>query len=135
VCRLLSLVAHIPGIGRAAALALAREGAQLVVADVDLDGGHATAQAIVAAGDAATFIRVDVSSTVEVAAMVEHAIATYGRLDCAFNNAGINDEHAPAADLDEALWDRTIAISLKGIWLWVLPLSIVDNSPPRMLTT
>jgi NAD(P)-dependent dehydrogenase (short-subunit alcohol dehydrogenase family) len=105
------------GIGRAAALALARQGAWLAVADVDVDGGHATAQAIVAAGGAATFVRTDVSAAAEVSAMVDHTLATYGRLDCAFNNAGINDEHAPGADLDEALWDRTIAINLKGIWL------------------
>jgi NAD(P)-dependent dehydrogenase (short-subunit alcohol dehydrogenase family) len=105
------------GIGRAAALALARQGARLLVADVDTDGGQATVQAIIAAGGAATFVRTDVSSAAEVMAMVECAVATYGRLDCAFNNAGINDEHAPAADLDEALWDRTIAINLKGIWL------------------
>lgn len=105
------------GIGRAAALALARQGARLVVADVDVDGGQATAQAIVAAGGAATFVRTDVSAATEVQAMVDRAVATYGRLDCAFNNAAINDEHAPAADLDEALWDRTIAINLKGIWL------------------
>ena len=105
------------GIGRAAALALARQGARLLIADVDTDGGRATVQAIIAAGGAATFARTDVSSAAEVLAMVECAVATYGRLDCAFNNAGINDEHAPAADLDEALWDRTLAINLKGIWL------------------
>jgi NAD(P)-dependent dehydrogenase (short-subunit alcohol dehydrogenase family) len=105
------------GIGRAAALALARQGVRLLVADVDTDGGQATVQAIIAAGGAATFVRTDVSLAAEVMAMVECAVATYGRLDCAFNNAGINDEHAPAADLDEALWDRTIAINLKGIWL------------------
>ena len=84
---------------------------------VDVDGSQATTQAIVAAGGAAMFARTDVSAAAEVQAMVDRAIATYGRLDCAFNNAGINDEHAPAADLDEALWDRTIAINLKGIWL------------------
>lgn len=105
------------GIGRAAALALAREGARVVLADVDMDGGTATAQAIAAAGGTATFVRVDVSAAADVAAMVNCAVAAYGRLDCAFNNAGINDENGPAADLDEALWDRTIAINLKGIWL------------------
>src|SRR5215470_7204824 len=105
------------GIGRAAALALARAGAQIVVADIDVDGGEATAQAIVAAGGAAISVRTEVSAAAQVAALVERAVATYGRLDCAFNNAGINDERAPAADLDEALWDRTIAINLKGIWL------------------
>jgi NAD(P)-dependent dehydrogenase (short-subunit alcohol dehydrogenase family) len=105
------------GIGRAAALAFARAGARVVVADVDAGGGEATAELVRTAGGASTFVRVDVSAAAEVAAMVEHATATYGQLDCAFNNAGINDEQAPAADLDEALWDRTIAINLKGIWL------------------
>ena len=103
------------GIGRAAALALARHGAQVVVADVDAEGGQMTVQAIAAAGGAATFVRADVSVAAEVQAMVECAVTTYGRLDCAFNNAGVNDEHAPAAELDEALWDRTIAINLKGV--------------------
>jgi NAD(P)-dependent dehydrogenase (short-subunit alcohol dehydrogenase family) len=105
------------GIGRGAALAFAREGARVVVADVDAEGGAATARAIAGIGGAAIFVRADVAAASDVAALVERAVAAYGRLDCAFNNAGINQEHAPAADLDEALWDRTIAVNLKGMWL------------------
>jgi NAD(P)-dependent dehydrogenase (short-subunit alcohol dehydrogenase family) len=105
------------GIGRAAALAFAREGAQVLVADVDMAGGQATARLIGEGGGAATFIRADVAIGAEVAAMVECAVATYGKLDCAFNNAGINQEDAPVAECTEELWDRTIAVNLKGIWL------------------
>ena len=105
------------GIGRATALAFAREGARVVVSDVDEGGGAATAQTIGEAGGAAIFVQTDVSSTTDVAALVERALASYGRLDCAFNNAGINQEYAPAAELDEELWDRTLAVNLKGVWL------------------
>jgi NAD(P)-dependent dehydrogenase (short-subunit alcohol dehydrogenase family) len=105
------------GIGRGAALTFAREGARVIVADLDDGGGAATARMIVDSGGAAAFIHTDVSAAADVGAMVERAVATYGRLDCAFNNAGVNQEHAAAADLDEALWDRTIAINLKGVWL------------------
>jgi NAD(P)-dependent dehydrogenase (short-subunit alcohol dehydrogenase family) len=105
------------GIGRAAALAFAREGARVAISDVDASGGAATAQAIAEAGGAAIFVQADVASAAEVAALVERTVASYGRLDCAFNNAGINQENAPAAELDEELWDRTIAVNLKGVWL------------------
>ncbi|HEX5691484.1 MAG TPA: SDR family oxidoreductase [Roseiflexaceae bacterium] len=105
------------GIGRAAALAFAREGAQVVVSDVDAEGGAATAQAIVGAGGMALFVRADVASALDVAALVDRTMTSYGRLDCAFNNAGINQENAPAAELAEELWDRTIAVNLKGVWL------------------
>jgi NAD(P)-dependent dehydrogenase (short-subunit alcohol dehydrogenase family) len=105
------------GIGRSAALAFAAAGARVVAADVDVAGGAATVGAIVEAGGAATFVRTDVSVAADVAALVERAVVAYGRLDCAFNNAGINLENAPAADLDEQLWDRTIAVNLKGVWL------------------
>jgi len=105
------------GIGRGAALAFARAGARVVVSDVAAAGGAETVRSIADSGGAAIFVPADVSSAAEVAALVERAVAAYGRLDCAFNNAGINRENAPAAELDEALWDRTIAVNLKGVWL------------------
>ena len=105
------------GIGRAAALAFAHEGAKVVVADVTAAGGEATVQQMSEIGGTALFIRTDVSVAAEVSAMVQLAVTTYGRLDYAFNNAGINDENAPAVDCSEELWDRTLAINLKGIWL------------------
>jgi NAD(P)-dependent dehydrogenase (short-subunit alcohol dehydrogenase family) len=105
------------GIGRAAALAFAREGARVVVADVTVDGGQETVRAIGEQGGEALFVRADVSVAQDVGAMVERVLTTYGRLDCAFNNAGIEGEMATTAECSEENWDRTIAINLKGVWL------------------
>ncbi len=106
------------GIGRATALAFAREGARVVVADVDPHGGEETCGLIKASGGEALFVKVDVSKSSEVAAMVARAVEAYGRLDCAFNNAGIMPKgFVPTADLDEETWDRMIDINLKGVWL------------------
>jgi NAD(P)-dependent dehydrogenase (short-subunit alcohol dehydrogenase family) len=105
------------GIGRATALAFAREGAKVVVADVVVAGGEETVRMIKAAGGEAIFIKTDVTKTAEVGAMVKKTIETYGRLDCAFNNAGIEGEMAPTADCTEENWDRVVAIDLKGVWL------------------
>ena len=77
------------GIGRASAVAFAREGAKVVVTDVDVDGGQETIRIIESAGGTARFVRADVSQAAEVAALVEQVVAAYGRLDCALNNAGI----------------------------------------------
>jgi len=105
------------GIGRAAALAFAREGARVVVADVTVDGGQETVRAIGEPGGEALFVRADVSVAQDVSAMVERVLTTYGRLDCAFNNAGIEGEMATTVECSEENWDRTIAINLKGVWL------------------
>jgi NAD(P)-dependent dehydrogenase (short-subunit alcohol dehydrogenase family) len=105
------------GIGRAAALLFAREGARVVVADVSVDAGEQTVKAIEGAGGQALFLKTDVSVAGDVQTMVERAIAAYGRLDCAFNNAGIEGAMAPTAECTEENWDRTIAINLKGVWL------------------
>jgi NAD(P)-dependent dehydrogenase (short-subunit alcohol dehydrogenase family) len=105
------------GIGRAAALAFAREGARVIVADVTVDAGQETVRAIGAHDGEALFVQADVSVTGDVSAMVERAVTTYGRLDCAFNNAGIEGEMATTAECSEENWDRTIAINLKGVWL------------------
>src|SRR4030095_12357279 len=78
------------GIGRATALAFAREGAKVVVSDVVVDGGNETVQFIKKAGGEAPFIKADVANAAEVEALLEQTLATYGRLDCAHNNAGIS---------------------------------------------
>src|ERR1700739_3043830 len=77
------------GIGRASAQIFAREGAKVVVADVVVEGGDETVRLIKAAGGGAIFVKTDVSQSTDVEAMVKKAVDTYGRLDCAFNNAGI----------------------------------------------
>ncbi len=105
------------GIGRATALIFAREGAKVVVADVVVEGGEETVRLINAAGGEAIFVKTDVSQPADVEVMVKKAVDTYGRLDCAFNNAGIEGVIQPTVDYGEAHWDRVIAINLKGVWL------------------
>ncbi|MDX9787304.1 MAG: SDR family oxidoreductase [Desulfobacterales bacterium] len=105
------------GIGRAAASALAREGARVVVADMNVEGGKNTVHLIEKAGGQAVFVKTDVSKPAEVEQMVNNAIAHYGRLDCAFNNAGILGDMATTVDCTEENWDRVTNIHLKGVWL------------------
>ncbi len=105
------------GIGRACALAFAREGAKVVVADVQVRGGEETVQMIKEAGGDSIFVKTDVSKIADVEALVKTAIDTYGRLDCAINNAGIEGIIARTADYTEENWDRVIGINLKGVWL------------------
>lgn len=105
------------GMGRATALAFAREGARVVVADSNAHSGQETCRHIQDAAGVALFVLADVSQTTAVEAMVNTALAAYGRLDCAFNNAGINIEHGPLTQCPEADWDRILAVNLKGIWL------------------
>ena len=88
-----------------------------MVSDVVIDGGEETVGQIQANGGEATFARADVSQTAEVEALVRQTVETFGRLDCAHNNAGIEGDMAATADCAEANWDRTIAINLKGVWL------------------
>src|SRR2546422_424419 len=106
------------GIGRATALVFAREGAKVVVADVVVGGGEETVRLIKKAGGDAVFVKVDVSKGAEVEALITKTVETYGRLDCAFNNAGIEGATGmPTAESTEENWDRVIAINLKGVWL------------------
>lgn len=105
------------GIGRATALTFAREGAKVVVADVVVAGGEETARLIKAAGGEASFVKADMAKAAEVEALVQKAVATYGRLDCAHNNAGIEGATGKTADYNEADWDRVISINLTGVWL------------------
>lgn len=105
------------GIGRATALVFAREGARVVVSDVDATGGEQTVQAIRAAGGDAIFVRADVSQAAEVEALTKKVIDTFHRLDCAFNNAGIQGQIANTVECNDENWDRIIATNLKGVWL------------------
>jgi NAD(P)-dependent dehydrogenase (short-subunit alcohol dehydrogenase family) len=106
------------GIGRATALACAREGAKLVIADLHAEGGQQTVHLITEKGGDAIFVQVDVSSVAAVEAMLRTAVGTYGRLDCAHNNAGIGSRpRAPLHECTEDTWDRVLSINLKGVWL------------------
>ncbi len=106
------------GIGRASALVFAREGATVVVADVDAAGGAETVRLVESAGGRALFVKTDVSRASEVEALVQASVAAYGRLDYAHNNAGIEGMVlTPTADWTEEAWNRTININLKGVWL------------------
>jgi len=104
------------GIGRASAEVFAREGAAVVVADIDEPGGRETVELIEQAGGAASFVRADVSIKRDVAAMVDHAVARYGGLDCAHNNAGVAAPMVPLADYPDDGWDRTLAVMLTGVY-------------------
>ena len=105
------------GIGRATALKLAKEGAKVMIADYMPEGGERTVRMIEEAGGEAGFVAADVSVTKQVEAMVAKTVKTYGRIDCAFNNAGIEGRMANTVECTEETWDRTIAINLKGVWL------------------
>lgn len=105
------------GIGRATALAFAREGARVVVADYDADGGEETSNQIRQDGGEAIFVRTDVSKPADVEAMLAATMDAFGRLDFVFNNAGIEGQAAPTAEGTEENWDRVIAVNLKGVWL------------------
>ena len=105
------------GIGRATALAFAGSGYKVVVSDIDSQAGQATAALIEAAGGEAVFIRCDVSCDAEVRRLIEGTVATYGRLDCAFNNAGIEIEKCKLADGNEEIFDAIMGVNVKGVWL------------------
>jgi NAD(P)-dependent dehydrogenase (short-subunit alcohol dehydrogenase family) len=105
------------GIGRAAALAFAREGARVVVAGRRSEAGEQTVQLIREAGGDALFVRTDVTQAAEVEALVNKTLAAYGRLDYAFNNAGTEGGLGPISELSEEQWDQTLAVNLKGTWL------------------
>jgi NAD(P)-dependent dehydrogenase (short-subunit alcohol dehydrogenase family) len=105
------------GIGRATALVLAREGAKVMIADYVPEGGDRTVKLIKEAGGDASFLHTDVSDPKQVEAMVNKTVETYGRIDCAFNNAGIEGRMADTVAATEENFDRIIAINLKGVWL------------------
>ena len=105
------------GIGRAAALAFAREGASVVAADVSERDNRETARLVEQAGGRALAVRCDVTRAGDVEAALGRAVEAFGRLDYAFNNAGVEQPVAPAADLAEEEWDRIVAVDLRGVFL------------------
>ena len=105
------------GIGRATGLVFAREGAKVVVADIVVEGGQETVQQIEAAGGEAIFVKADVSQAADVETLIAKTVETYGRLDCAFNNAGIEGGMKLTIDCTKEEFDRTIAVNLTGVWL------------------
>ncbi len=120
------------GIGRAAAILFAREGAKVAVSDIVVEGGEETVRLIKKSGGEAFFVRADVSRAENVEAMVNQTIKTYHHLDCAFNNAGISEsgeETSGTIRCPESEWERIIDINLKGVWL------CMKYEIPQMLKT
>jgi len=108
------------GIGRASALAFAHAGARVVAADVDEAGGAATAAQLTDAGGDGVFVPADVAVAGDVAGLIAAAVARYGRVDYAHNNAGIEGSVAPGTafhEYPEDDWDRVLGVNLKGVWL------------------
>jgi len=106
------------GMGRVAARMFAAEGAKVVVAEYGEAAGMETVDLIRADGGEASFVRVDVSNETDARGMVDHALATYGRLDCLYNNAGVMPEadHS-VTDTDVATWDHVMAVNVRGVFL------------------
>jgi NAD(P)-dependent dehydrogenase (short-subunit alcohol dehydrogenase family) len=104
------------GMGLAAAHAFAQAGAAVVLADIKAEAVEAAAQELVAAGHKAIAVTCDVSDDAQVAAMVDRTVAQFGRLDAAFNNAGVMARIAPTAESTREEWDRVIGINLRGVW-------------------
>ena len=104
------------GIGEATAHAFAAQGARVVVSDIDEAGGQAVVDGIRAAGGEAVFVRCNVVRAGEVKALMESFIGHYGRLDCAFNNAGIEIEQDKLADGKEEVFDSIMDVNVKGVW-------------------
>jgi NAD(P)-dependent dehydrogenase (short-subunit alcohol dehydrogenase family) len=105
------------GIGRATSFALAREGAKLMIADYVPEGAERVVKEINQKGGKAVFVHADISVTSQVEMAVSKTVEAYGRIDGAFNNAGIEGKVADTVLCSEEIFDRTIAINLKGVWL------------------
>lgn len=105
------------GIGKAAALAFARKGAKVALCDVKVERGEEVAHLVEQEGGRALFVKADVSKTGDVEKLVGATVSAFGRLDYAFNNAGIEGQMGTTAEGSEENFDRLIAINLKGVWL------------------
>ncbi|HEY9905514.1 MAG TPA: SDR family oxidoreductase [Candidatus Sericytochromatia bacterium] len=105
------------GIGRASAIAFAREGAKVVIASRREDQGEETVRLVKEAGSDGFFVKTDVAKAADVRAMVEKTVQQYGRLDYAFNNAGIEEAPTPLVDQTEEMFDQIVNINIKGVWL------------------
>jgi NAD(P)-dependent dehydrogenase (short-subunit alcohol dehydrogenase family) len=119
------------GIGRAVALAFAARGAKVMVVDRDAAGAERTAGTIKQQGGDARFHVSDVTKSADVQAYVKAALDAYGKIDCFFNNAGIEGKVAPTAEYDEAMFDQVIAVNVKGVFLGmrhVLPVMLKQKS-------
>jgi NAD(P)-dependent dehydrogenase (short-subunit alcohol dehydrogenase family) len=115
------------GIGRATAIAFAQEGASVVVADISEQGVQETARLVEETGSRALAVVCDVRKADEVKAAVDKAVAAFGRIDVAFNNAGVEQPYGKIADVTEDDWDRIVAINLRGVFLcmrYVVPVML-----------
>ena len=119
------------GIGRATALGFALRGAKVMVVDADATSGQASADIIAQRGGTVGFVQADVTQSASVQDYVRKTMDAYGRIDCFFNNAGIEGAVCPTQEYDEAVFDRVIAVNLKGVFLGmrhVLPVMIAQGS-------
>jgi NAD(P)-dependent dehydrogenase (short-subunit alcohol dehydrogenase family) len=119
------------GIGRATALGFALRGAKVMVVDADADSGQASVDIIAQRGGVAAFVPADVTKSASVKDYVEKTLAAYGRIDAFFNNAGIEGKVIPTQDYDEDIFDKVIAVNLKGVFLGlrhVLPVMIKQGT-------
>jgi NAD(P)-dependent dehydrogenase (short-subunit alcohol dehydrogenase family) len=105
------------GIGRATALAFAEQGAAVAIGDLNEEEGRKSVALIEQRGGRALFAPTDVTRSKDVAALVEQTVRSFGRLDCAFNNAGISHPPQPIGELDEATFERVLAVDLRGVFL------------------
>jgi NAD(P)-dependent dehydrogenase (short-subunit alcohol dehydrogenase family) len=117
------------GIGRAAAIEFAKQGAKVAVSGRREKEGRAVVAEIQALGGEAIFVRTDVSKASDVKAMIEQTVATFGRLDFAFNNAGVEQALTPLPDQTEETYDQIMDINVKGVWL------SLKHEIPAMLKT
>ncbi len=126
------------GIGRAAAEIFAREGATVVVSDLQEENGQQTVELIKQAGGEASFIRCDVSKAADVERLVAQVVANYGRLDCAYNNAGVEGDWTRIHECTEANFDFNYNVNLKGVFLCIkyqVTQFLAQNSPGAIVST
>jgi NAD(P)-dependent dehydrogenase (short-subunit alcohol dehydrogenase family) len=112
------------GIGRAASLVLANAGAKVIVTDIVADAGASTVEAVKSQGGAAAFVRADLSSESDVRALVDEAVSIYGRLDGAFNNAGLEQCNIPLHELTTEQWERALKVDLTSVF-WCIKYQVI----------